>query len=260
MSSRPARSGVTARVLDVLGAFTASSPALGLSEIARRSGLPLTTAHRLVGELTAGRALERGADGRYRIGLRLWEIAHLAPASRGLREAAMPFLEDLHEVTRHNVQLAVLDRDDPGEVVYVERLSTRDAVSIVSRPGSRLPSTATGVGLALLAHAPAEDVERVLTRPLRRFTPHTVCEPDGVRALLAQVRAGGFVVSDRQIEAVSLSVAAPVHAGDGPVVAALSVVVPADGTNPHTWVPAVRAAARGISRALTGPADPPGAG
>lgn len=250
MASRPIRSGVTARVLDVLGAFTADVPVLGLSDIAKRTGLPLTTAHRIVGELTAGGALDRGDDGRYRIGLRLWEIAHLAPASHGLREAAMPFLEDLHEVTRHNVQLAVLDPDDPGEVVYVERLSSRDAVSIVSRPGSRLPSHATGVGLVLLAHADPADVETALARPLRRFTPHTVCDPDAVRALLAQARSGGFVISDRQIEAVSLSVAAPVRQGGGPVVAALSIVVPAAGTNPHTWVPAVRAAARGISRAL----------
>ncbi|MBC3190569.1 IclR family transcriptional regulator [Pseudonocardia sp. C8] len=249
MGSRPARSGVTARVLDVLGAFTAEAPALGLTDIARRTGLPLTTVHRIVGELAAGGALDRGDDGRYRIGLRLWEIAHLAPASHGLREAAMPFLEDLHEVTRHNVQLAVLDPEDPAEVVYVERLSSRDAVSIVTRPGSRLPSHATGVGLVLLAHADPADTERVLARPLRRFTPHTVCDPAGVRALLARARASGFVISDRQIEAVSLSVAAPVRAGGGPVVAALSIVVPA-GTNPHTWVPAVRAAARGISRAL----------
>lgn len=247
---RPIRSGVTARVLDVLGAFTPAAPGLTLTEIAGRTGLPLTTVHRLVGELTAGGALERGEDGRYRIGLRLWEIASLAPASHGLRERSMPFLEDLHEVTRHNVQLAVLDAADPGEVVYVERLSRPDAVSIVTRSGSRLPAPATGVGLVLLAHADPDDVERVLARPLRRFTPHTVCEPDAVRALLAHARTHGFVVSDRQIEPVSLSVAAPVRAGDGPVVAALSVVVPADGTNPHTWVPAVRAAARGISRAL----------
>ncbi|ANY07945.1 IclR family transcriptional regulator [Pseudonocardia sp. HH130630-07] len=250
MGSRPERSGVTARVLDVLGAFTAAAPELGLTALSRRTGLPLTTVHRIAGELVAGGALERGADGRYRIGLRLWEIAHLAPASHGLREAAMPFLEDLHEVTRHNVQLAVLDPDDPAEVVYVERLSRHDAVSIRSRSGSRLPSTATGVGLVLLAHADPADTASVLARPLRRFTPFTVCDPDRVRALLAQVRTGGFVISDRQVEQVSLSVAAPVRGADGTVVAALSVVVPAAGTNPHTWVPVVRATARGISRAL----------
>ena len=245
------RSGVAARVLDVLGAFSEEAPELTLTAIARRTGIPLTTVHRLAGELAAGGALERGEDGRYRIGLRLWEIAALAPASLGLRERAMPFLEDLHEVTRHNVTLAVPDPEDGSEVVYLERLAARDAVSILSRTGSRFPAHATGVGLALLAHAAPEVVERVLARPLRRFTPYTVCDPERVRGTLASVRQCGFVISDRQIEEVSLSVAAPVRQGAGPVVAALSIVVPADGTNPHTYVPAVRAAARGISRALT---------
>lgn len=237
-------------MLDVLGAFSEETPELTLTAIARRTGIPLTTVHRLAGELVTGGALERGDDGRYRIGLRLWEIAALAPASLGLRERAMPFLEDLHEVTRHNVTLAVPDPEDGSEVVYLERLAARDAVSILSRSGSRLPAHATGVGLVLLAHAAPHTLERVLARPLRRFTPYTVCDPDGVRETLASVRRCGFVISDRQIEEVSLSVAAPVRSGSGPVVAALSIVVPADGTNPHTYVPAVRAAARGISRAL----------
>jgi DNA-binding IclR family transcriptional regulator len=237
-------------VLDVLGAFSEDAPELTLTAIARRTGIPLTTVHRLAGELVAGGALERGEDGRYRIGLRLWEIAALAPASLGLRERAMPFLEDLHEVTRHNVTLAVPDPEDGSEVVYLERLAARDAVSILSRTGSRFPAHATGVGLALLAHAAPDVVDRVLARPLRRFTPYTVCDPDQVRVTLASVRQCGFVISDRQVEEVSLSVAAPVRTGAGPVVAALSIVVPADGTNPHTYVPAVRAAARGISRAL----------
>lgn len=242
--------GVAARVLDVLGAFSAQAPELTLTAIARRTGIPLTTVHRLTGDLVAGGALERGDDGRFRIGLRLWEIAALAPANLGLRERAMPFLEDLHEVTRHNVTLAVPDPEDGSEVVYLERLSARDAVSILSRTGSRFPAHATGVGLALLAHAAPDVVDRVLSRPLRRFTPFTVCDPAEVRSTLASVRSCGFVISDRQIEEVSLSVAAPVRQGDGPVVAALSIVVPADGTNPHTYVPAVRTAARGISRAL----------
>ena len=98
---------MTHRAFGVLEAFTPASPALTLSEIARRAGLPLTTAHRLVGELRAAGALERDGDGTYRIGLRLWEIASLAPRGVPLREAALPFLEDLYEVTHENAQLGV---------------------------------------------------------------------------------------------------------------------------------------------------------
>lgn len=237
---------MTARVLDVLGAFTAATPELSLTEISRRTGLPLTTTHRLVGELAAWGALERGEGGLYRVGLRLWEVGALAPRGLGLRERAMPYLEDLHEVTRENVQLAVLDG---AEVVYVERLAARDAVSIRSRAGSRLPATATGVGLALLAHADPEHVEKVLAAPFRRFTERTLTEPDRVRHLLGEVRRTGVAISEQQIEMVSQSVGAPIRAGQGRVVAALSIVVPIEA-NPHAYVPAVLAAARGISRAL----------
>lgn len=237
--------GVASRVLDVLAAFDGTD--LTLTDVARRAHLPLTTAHRIVGELTARGALERADDGRYRVGLRLWEVGALAPRGLGLRERAMPFLEDLYEVTRQNVQLAVLDGRD---AVYVERLSGRGAVNVITRVGGRLPLHATGVGLVLLAFAEPTLQEQVLAAPLRKYTVKTVCRPDELRRTLAEVRRAGVAISDGQIELIALSVAAPVRGPRGDVVAALSVVVPADGGEVRLYVPVVRAAARGISRAL----------
>ncbi|GAA0901906.1 IclR family transcriptional regulator [Pseudonocardia zijingensis] len=241
---------VTGRVLRVLAAFSAERPELGLTELSRRAHLPLSTTHRLVGELSEWGALERGTDGRYRVGLRLWEVGALAPRGLGLRESAMPFLEDLYEVTRQNVQLAVLDGTD---VVFVERISGRGAVNVITRVGGRLPLHATGVGLVLLAYAPPELQEQVLASPLKRYTERTMCDPDELRRALAEVRRTGVAVSDRQIELISLSVAAPVRGVQDEVVAALSVVVPAETSDARAYVPVVRAAARGISRVLGAP-------
>lgn len=238
--------GVATKVLDVLGSFRAASPDLTLTEIAARAGLPLSTAHRIVGELAASGAVERAPDGRWRVGLRLWEIGALAPRGPGLREAAMPFLEDLHAVTRQNVQLAVLDGHD---AVYVERLARPGAVNVVTRMGSRLPLHATGVGLVLLAHADAAFQEEVLAAPLRGFTPRTIRSPDVLRRTLADARREGVVISTGQIELISQSIAAPVRGRRGQVVAALSVVVPV-AEDPRASVPAIAAAARGISRVL----------
>lgn len=238
---------VTGRVLAILEAFSADRPELTLTEIARRAGLPLSTAHRLVGELARWGALERADDARYRVGLRLFEVAALAPRGLGLREVAMPFLEDLYEVTRQNVQLAVLDGT---EAVFLERLSGRGAVNVITRVGGRLPLHATGVGLVLLAHAGPDLQERVLAAPLRRYTRKTVTAPEAVRRTLADVRRTGVAVSDGQIELVALSVAAPVRGPRGEVVAAVSVVVPAEGADPRAFVPVVRAAALGVSRGL----------
>jgi DNA-binding IclR family transcriptional regulator len=98
---------VPGKLLGVLDAFSHERNASRLSELARRTGLPLSTAHRLVGELVRWGRLERGEDGRYRVGLRLVEIAALCPRGIGLRDVALPFIEDLYEATHQNVQLAV---------------------------------------------------------------------------------------------------------------------------------------------------------
>jgi DNA-binding IclR family transcriptional regulator len=235
------------RLLAVLSAFDQDHPALCLTDIGRRAGLPPATAHRLVGELTTWGALERDESGKYHIGLRLWEVAALAPRGVGLRKAAMPFLEDLYEATHENVHLAVLDGHD---VVYIERISGHAAVRVHSQVGARWPLHATGVGLVLLAHADPELQERVCRGPLAGFTPHTVTEPARLRRLLADIRRTGSALSERQITTDALSVAAPVRDPSGGVVAAVSVVVHADRAHLPSLTPLVRIAARGISRAL----------
>ncbi|WP_215911273.1 IclR family transcriptional regulator [Streptomyces coffeae] len=238
---------VAGRVLAVLDAFDATHRSLSLTALARRAGLPLATAHRLVASLTRWGALERDTTGAYHIGLRLWEVATLSPRGVGVREAGLPFMEDLYEATHENVQLAVRDGLD---VVYVELISGRSAVRVRTRVGGRLPLHATGVGLVLLAYGPARLLERVCARPMRRFTEFTIQDPARLRAALAEVRRTGVAVSDRQITVDGLSVAAPVRGPGGEVVASLSVVVPvAEGRAP-ALVPAVRVAAQGISRTL----------
>jgi DNA-binding IclR family transcriptional regulator len=242
-----ARRTAGGKLLAVLGAFTRERSALLLSDIARVVEVPLSTAHRLVAELCAWGALERDADGRYRVGLRIWELGALAPRGLGLREAALPFMEDLYEVTHENVQLAVRDDD---EVVFVERFASRDAVAVLTRVGGRFALAPTGVGLVLLAHAPLEVQERVLAGPQQRYTPYTITDPRQLRRVLAEVRRTGVAISDRQVTVDAVSVAAPIEVR-GSVVAALSVVV--RGNSPaavRTMTPGVRAAARGISRTL----------
>ena len=248
MSAGPAPSRTAnAKLLAVLEAFTSERPALTLSELARAADVPLSTAHRLVAELTAWRGLERDERGRYRIGLRLWELGALAPRALGLREAALPFMEDLYEVTHENVQLAIRDETD---VVFVERIAGRDAVAVLTQVGGRFDLPATGVGLVLLAHAPPAVQERVLAEPLTRHTAFTLADAGQLRRTLADVRRTGVAVSDRQVTDDAVSVAAPITAR-GRVVAALSIVVRGDGpaaVRPYT--PGVRAAALGISRSL----------
>jgi DNA-binding IclR family transcriptional regulator len=238
---------VTSKVLALLDAFTPESPELTLSELARRADVSVPTAHRRALELVDWGALERGADGRFRIGLRLWEVASLAPRGLGLREAAMPFLEDLYEVSHENVQLAVREG---LEVVFVERIAGRKAVPVLTRVGGRFALHATGVGLVLLAHAPVEIQDELLAAPLHGYSAKTVTDPVRLREMLADVRRNGYSVSDGQVTTDALSVAAPILGRDGAVIAAVSLVVRADTAQPTALAPLVMAAARGITRTL----------
>ena len=180
-----------ARAFAVLEAFTPGVLAWRCPRSPAAPRLPLTTTHRLLAELCAEGALEREADGTYRIGLRLWEIASLAPRGVPLREAALPFLEDLYEVTHENAQLGVREGRD---VVYIERIAGRRAVGVLTRVGGRFPLHASGIGLVLLAHAPDRVRRAVLEGPLQRFTPYTVTDPARLERILSQVRRDGVAI------------------------------------------------------------------
>ena len=181
-----------------------------------------------------------------RIGVRMWELASRASPTRSLRDAAMPFLEDLHAVVGHHAQLGVLDGAD---VLFVERLSARDAVINYSRIAGRLPLHISSSGHVLLAYGPPEILDRVLSRPLERYTAATITSPDRLRAAVDQVRRQGYALLAGHVHDDATGIAVPVRDGLGDVVAALSVIVPNDD-RAVSAVPALLAAARGVSRSL----------
>ncbi|MER7505984.1 IclR family transcriptional regulator [Nonomuraea pusilla] len=217
-SREPGRT-VTSKVLSILAAFDSAHPQLTLTEVARRSGVPLSTVHRLVGELEEWQALSRAPDGRLRIGLRLWELGQLAPGR--LQDLAHPWLQEVFASTGENVHLAVRDG---LEVLYVDKVYGRRAVPIVSRTGARLPMHPTGVGKALLAHETEWFVKAYLARKLERPTRHTVTEPGRLARELAAVRAQGYATTFEEMTLGSCSAAAPVLV-DGRPVAALGIVL-----------------------------------
>jgi len=248
---------VTSRALAVLDAFDVDHPRLTLSEVAARSGTPMTTAHRLLGELAGWGALSRRPDGRYEIGRKLWDLGLLAPVQAELRQVASPFLLDVHTATRDTVHLAVRDG---LTALYVDRVSGRESVPVVSQVGSRLPLHAVGVGKVLLAAAPDDVVEQVL-RSLTRETRHTLVDPGRLARELAEVRRSGSARTSEEMSLGAASVAVPVSVvlpGGRPVVAAaLGIVVPthrAERDLPRL-VPVLEVAARGIGRELARTAE-----
>ncbi|NEA40289.1 IclR family transcriptional regulator [Streptomyces sp. SID11385] len=246
--SPPAPSpSLVARVFALLRSFDADHRAQSLATLARRTGLPRSTALRLARRLVAEGALERREDGDFVIGLHLLEIASLAPRGHGLRAVAMPFMEDLFHVTGQHVLLAVREE---GEALLVERLSAHDAGPVLFRVGGRMSLTGTGVGLVLLAHAPAEVQESALETYPPGEAGDGVRTPADLRRLLSGIRRDGYVVARRAWpDREQRTVAAPVRDARG-VVSAISVVAPDQDFEPAAFLPAVRATARAVSRHL----------
>lgn len=241
------RSGdsMTERIVRVLDSFTTERTMQTATEIARHSGLPTSSAHRIVGDLIDVGLLERDEEGRVRLGMRLWELALRGSSALRLRQAALPHMERVQDQLREHTQLAVLEHD---EALFLERLSHPDAGANITRIAGRLPVHASSSGLVLLAHADPAVRERVLAAPLRAVSRDTVTDAVALRSLLASIRRRGYVTAPGTIEAVSTGVAVPVR-DRGEVVAALSVVLPRD-TPTEPAVGTLLDAGKGIERDL----------
>lgn len=249
----PTRDSIISRVVRILSCFDRSTAALSLSSLARRSGLPLTTTHRLVDELLRHGLLERDAAGDLRPGLRMWELANRASHALTLREACLPFMEDLQATVRHHVTLAVLDR---GSALYVERLSSPESPLEAAHIAQRMPLHAASSGLVLLAFSDPSVQARALRGPLERTTPETVVDPDELRRQLADIRQRGYAappgVGRPEWIGVAVPVFGPVDSGAGRrIAAAVSCILPRSSADlVPRMVPALTTAAHGMSRAL----------
>ncbi len=232
--------------MSLLEAFPRDQATLSVAQIAQRSGLPSATAYRLVTELVDLGILERDGT-QIAIGVRLWEIASRSPRADGLREAAMPFLEDVQTATRQHVQIGVLEGT---EVLFIERLSARQSVVNFTVVGGRLPLYASSSGLVLLAHADTTLLDQVLDSPRTQFTDNTPVTESTLRQVVAEVRKRDYAACPGYLHPDAMGIAVPVRGPDGDVVAAIGVVVPVRGAAVTAHVMSLRTASLGITRAL----------
>lgn len=233
--------------LRILDAFEARRPFLTLTEIAEVAGLSVSTAHRLAAELEREGLLERLPDRSYRLGVRLWEFASRTPGAIGLRELARPWLAAVHSRVRQHTQLGVLAGRD---VLFVERMSTRDAVVNATLIGGRVPLAVSSSGLVLLAHAEPGLVEDVIESGWPSYTAHTPRGGGELRELLRRARGDGYVCAEGFIHEESRGIAVPVAGPHGVVYAALGLVVPNDGAPIQGLVELLSVAAHQITDAL----------
>jgi DNA-binding IclR family transcriptional regulator len=209
------------RAVALLKSFSDSQPEWTLGELAQRVGLAKATAHRLLAALESERLIVRNvATGGYRPGPELVALGGVAVRANDLRTVSRPVLETLAADSGETTTLEVLSG---SSVVILDEVSSRHMLGMSQEVGARLPVHATSTGKLLLAHLDEEEAENILDGPLQRLTERTVSSRRLLREQLRVICEQGFAVTDGELEAGFVAVAAPVIDYSGRVVAAVSV-------------------------------------
>jgi DNA-binding IclR family transcriptional regulator len=214
------------RALDVLEALGEAGH-LGVSEVASRTGLVVSTAHRLLAGLAdRGYVRQAASHGHYTLGFKVLELAGRVQArTAALCAVARPHLESIREATSETTNLVILDRD---RVVYVDQVPGLHNVRMFTQVGSSALAHTTASGKAMLAHRPAEAIVKLYPperEPLERLTPRTQTTVASLRNDFVSIRRRGYAIDNEEHEDGVSCVAAPV-AGGGIVFAAISISAP----------------------------------
>lgn len=237
---------VLERAFSLLEVFGSDGASVGLAELARRAGLPKATAYRLANQLIELHVLERAGQ-EYQLGLKLFELGNSVARQRELREAALPFMEDLYEATHETIHLGVLD---DIEVLYAEKIVGRRTCTVSTALGARKPLYCTGLGKAILAYSSSELLNRVMKGGLIRRTRYTITDPHRLRLELAHTAENGIAYDREEYELGITCVSSPLLNRAGRAWAAISVTGPTTRFHPERTAVAVRTAALGLTRML----------
>lgn len=238
-----------ARGLSVLEAFAQEVPQLTISQLSNKTGLSRAAVRRCL--YTLSKLGYAGAEDGQRYSLRpkMLTLSHTYTVSNTLSSAAQPILERMSEKLHESFSVATLDGD---EIVYIARTQVHRVMSVDLHVGSRLPAYCTSMGRVLIASQPPDVVEKYLSRvELTSYTPRTVNSVDKLRSMLRNVRRNGYAMCDQEYEVGLRSIAVPVYAASGKVIATVNLSgnaqrMPMLDMQTH-FLPHLRAAANELS-------------
>jgi len=213
------------RVFSVLEAFSVISPAMTLQQVSNKVGLPKVTALRYLHTLMVLGYVSREADpALYRLSPKVLDLGFTVLGSMELRQAAMPYLEELARISDQNVSLGILEKT---EITYVERIRRRHIVNIYS-VGSRVNSYRSSIGCALLAFLPEADLQSTVAEILNKEPDAAkYIGPNGKQLLkfLKQVRKKGYALTNEQFIPGMRGIGAPVLDARGVAEGAINIAV-----------------------------------
>jgi IclR family transcriptional regulator, pca regulon regulatory protein len=243
------------RGIAILECFSPAHPVRGIADVAEELGMKRSTTHRYMSTLLALGYLEQGVKRKYRLGLRVTDLGMATLNATGLREHALPYMDELSGQSSYTVSLAVLDGPD---IIYVARVQGRrrgqNKIDPGLQPGSRLPAYCSAMGKLLLAHLPREPQDRAIGEMmLKPRAPGTITSKRRLRDELASICEEGYAINDQELVAKLHAIAVPVRSETRGVVAALSMAahvstIPlgklVNGLKPHLVTAADRISAR----------------
>ena len=248
----PAMPGVAIQVLDramrLLDALAERPEPVPLKELASRTGLHASTAHRILNDLVIGRFVERVDNGVYQLGMRLLELGSLVKGRLNVHEAAIAGMRALHDMTGQTVNLSIQQGD---EIVYIDRAwSERSGMQVVRAIGGRAPLHLTSTGKLFLSMADARGVRDYAARTgLTGQTRNSLTALSDLETDLAEVRRLGYARDNEELEPGVRCIAAGIFDDTGTVVAGLSISAPASRLE-DDWIDQLKQTAADISRAL----------
>ena len=210
------------RALSVLECLAQAKRGFSLSEIGRKLRIPKSSAHLILSTLERRGFLQKNAKtGRYCFGLQLVSLSRSALENLDMREEAKPFLRSLMQQSGFTVHMAVLERD---EAVIIEKVEAPGLVKLASWIGRRLDVNCTGVGKALLAFLPDDELDYLLkTKEFARHNSRTIISKSALKRDLKLVRQSGYSLDNEEDEPGVCCIGAPVFDESGRAVAAISI-------------------------------------
>ncbi|PKO21202.1 MAG: hypothetical protein CVU38_16040 [Chloroflexi bacterium HGW-Chloroflexi-1] len=215
------------KALETIELLAQAENGLSLSDLAARTGYPISTVHRLLASMFEHGYVEQDPQTkRYYLGLKILALQAQGIRRRHFGRFAFPHLNRLRQHVNETINLGVLSGQD---VVYLETFVPNSSMSFYAPPGTRMPSYCTAMGKVLLAHLPPETQDALLSSlELKPFTPHTITSLPALRTELAEIAQRGYAVDNEEYAAGVRCISAPVRDHDSTVVAGVSVTVLAE--------------------------------
>ncbi|MFJ7952018.1 IclR family transcriptional regulator [Lysinibacillus sp. NPDC096418] len=208
------------RSMDILNLFIDHTE-LSFQEVIELSGIPKTTAFRMLKSFEEMEFLEKGTDAKYRLGILFLKFGHLVSIRLDVRKIAYPIMNELHNDVEEAINLIVRDGN---EAMYIEKVDTKQKVRLYTAIGRKSPLYAGACSRAILSFLPDAEIKEYLESiNLESFAMGTITDIEKLYETVVQARELGHTISHSELENHTSAIAAPIFDHKGEVIAAMSI-------------------------------------